>query len=107
MSLRRYFKPANKLPTAEETGLPTNVLKEVNQVVSDTVDRSGGATTGRKIKYTTTFSAEDRAAIGRYAAENTFAGHLCFNAVTCNSVLLKAHPDKFNFCDRPTAIANI
>ena len=68
MSLRRYFKPANKLPTAEETGLPTNVLKEVNQVVSDTVDRSGGATTGRKIKYTT-FSAEDRAAIGRYAAD--------------------------------------
>ena len=73
MSLRRYFKPANKLSTAEETGLPTNVLKEVNQVVSDTLDRSGGATTGRKIKYTT---AEDRAAIGRYAAENAFAGHL-------------------------------
>ena len=69
MSLRRYFKPANKLPTADKAGLSANVVKEVNQVVTRTLERSE-ASTGKKRKYTTTFTREDRAAIARYAAQN-------------------------------------
>ena len=69
MSLRRYFKPANKLPTADKAGLSANVVKEVNQVVTRTLERSE-ASAGKKRKYTTTFTSEDRAAIARYAAQN-------------------------------------
>ena len=69
MSLRRYFKPANKLPTADKAGLSANVVREVNQVVTRTLERSE-ASAGKKRKYTTTFTPEDRAAIARYAAQN-------------------------------------
>ena len=69
MSLRRYFKPANKLPTADKAGQSANVVKEVNQVVTRTLERSE-ASAGKKRKYTTTFTPEDRAAIARYAAQN-------------------------------------
>ena len=69
MSLRRYFKPANKLPTADKAGLSANVVKEVNQVVTRTLERSE-ASAGKKRKYTTIFTPEDRAAIARYAAQN-------------------------------------
>ena len=69
MSLRRYFKPANKLPTADKAGLSANVVKEVNQVVTRTLEQSE-ASAGKKGKYTTTFTPEDRAAIARYAAQN-------------------------------------
>ena len=66
MSLRRYFKPANKLPTADKAGQSANV---VNQVVTRTLERTE-ASAGKKRKYTTTFTPEDRAAIARYAAQN-------------------------------------
>ena len=69
MSLRRYFKPANKLPTADKAGQSANVVKEVNQVVTRTLERTE-ASAGKKRKYTTTFTPEDRAAIARYAAQN-------------------------------------
>ena len=68
MSLRRYFKPANKLPTADKAGQSANVVKEVNQVVTRTLERTE-ASAGKKRKYTTTFTTED-AAIARYAALN-------------------------------------
>ena len=69
MSLRRYFKPANKLPTADKAGQSANVVKEVNQVVTRTLERTE-ASAGKNRKYTTTFTPEDRAAIARYAAQN-------------------------------------
>ena len=68
MSLRRYFKPANKLPTADKAGQSANVVKEVNQVVTRTLERTE-ASAGKKRKYTTTFTPED-AAIARYTAQN-------------------------------------
>ena len=66
MSLRRYFKPTNKLPTADEAGLSANV---VNQVVTSALERSE-ASAGKNRKYTTVFTPDDRAAIGRYAAND-------------------------------------
>ena len=69
MSLRRYFKPTNKLPTADEAGLSANVVKEVNQVVTSALERSE-ASAGKNRKYTTTFTPDNRAAIGRYAAND-------------------------------------
>ena len=69
MSLRLYFKPTNKLPTADEAGLSANVVKEVNQVVTSALERSK-ASAGKNRKYTTIFTPDDRAAIARYAAND-------------------------------------
>ena len=69
VSLRRYFKPTNKLPTADEAGLSANVVKEVNQVVTSALERSE-ASAGKNRKYTTIFTPDDRAAIGKYAAND-------------------------------------
>ena len=66
MSLRKYFKP-NNLPTPEQTGLPVAVNTEANKSVQRVLEES---TQAKKRKKYTTFTAEDRAAIGRYAAEN-------------------------------------
>ena len=72
MSLRRYLKPVSKLPTVDQAGLPANVPKEVNQAVATTLERDEASPGkgSKKRKYTTTFTPEDHAAIGRYAAEN-------------------------------------
>ena len=73
MNLHRYFKPAVALSTASQTQLSPAVLREVNQAVTTALQReearspSQGA---RKRKYDTSFTPEDRAAIGKYAAEN-------------------------------------
>ena len=69
MSLLRYFKPNNKLPTADEARLSANVVKEVNQVVTSALERSE-ASTGKNQKYTTIFTPDDHAAIGRHAAND-------------------------------------
>lgn len=63
MSLLKFFKPTNTLPTAKDTGLSEHVIREANQAVSE-------APPVKKMKYTTTFSPDDRAEIGKYAAEN-------------------------------------
>ena len=47
--LRRYFKPANKLPTADKAGLSANVVKEVNQVVTRTLERSEASAEKTKV----------------------------------------------------------
>ena len=70
MSLLRYFKPANRLPTADEAGLPTTVTAEVNKAVEKALHGASKVEKSKKRKYTTAFTPEDRAAIGRYAAEN-------------------------------------
>ena len=49
MSLRRYFKPAKKLPTADKAGLSANVVKEVNQVVTRTLERSEASAEKTKV----------------------------------------------------------
>ena len=54
------------LSTTMYIGLPSDVLLEMNKVVEATLKRNGS----RKRKYTTTFTAKDRAKIGKYAAEN-------------------------------------
>ncbi len=68
MRLFRYLKPINRLPSAEQAGLPATIVQEVNQAVQDALDCD--TRTGKKRKYTVTFTPEDRAAIGQYAAEN-------------------------------------
>ena len=60
-SLRRYFKPTNKLPTADEAGLSANVVNEVNQVVTSERTERSEASAGKKRKHTITFTSEDRA----------------------------------------------
>ena len=70
MSLLRYFKSANRLPTADEAGLPTTVTAEVNKAVEKALHGASKVEKSKKRKYTTAFTPEDRAAIGRYAAEN-------------------------------------
>ena len=67
MSLLNYFQPSKELPTMEQTGLPARVLREANEVVKEALSATN---VPKKKKYTTAFTAEDRAAIGRYASEN-------------------------------------
>ena len=65
MSLFKFLKPlSDRLPTAEETSLPENAVRSANNAVQNMQ---------RKRKYTTTFTAEDRAKVGKYAAENGVA----------------------------------
>ena len=73
MSIRRYFKSAVNLPTPSQAQLSPNVLREVNQAVTAALEREEAgnqAKRGKKRKYNASFTPEDRAAIGRYAAEN-------------------------------------
>ena len=72
MSLHWYFKPASTLPTPNQAQLAPNVLREVNQVVTEALQREeeGSKKTGTKRKYTKSFTPEDRATIGKYAVEN-------------------------------------
>ena len=71
MSLRKYFKPASALPTLKESGLSMHATTEANKAVERALQRETEAkSTGRKRKYTSTFTLKERAAIGKYAAEN-------------------------------------
>ena len=73
MSIRRYFKSTVNLPTPSQAQLSPNVLREVNRAVTAALEREGAgnqAKRGKKRKYNASFTPEDRAAIGRYAAEN-------------------------------------
>ena len=73
MSLRRYFQPATILPTASQTQLSPNVFQEVNQAVRALQPKENGGRRASKRKYTTSFTPEDRARIGKYASENVNA----------------------------------
>ena len=66
MSLLRYLKPSNALPTAKQTGF--NVNKVVNSAVQESFERDQ---TSRKRKYTTTFTLEDHTSRG----PNKCGGH--------------------------------
>ena len=67
----RYFK--SNQPTPEETGLTSREVDAANKAVQKVIGNvNAGASSrgGQKRKYTTTFTAEDRAQIDKYAAEN-------------------------------------
>jgi len=58
-----------ELPTAKEADLPESVDGEVNSSVPTVLDKEA-TKGGCNRKYSTTFMAEDRAQIRKYAAEN-------------------------------------
>ena len=73
MSLLRYFEPINRLPTPEEARLSANTTQAVNQAVEKAVSvnlRADAEAKTKKRKYTVSFTPEDRAMIGKYAAES-------------------------------------
>ena len=71
MGLHRYLKPLNKLPTPEQTGLSARITAEANKALKETLASQPRSSepSARKRKYTMAFTPEDRAAIGKYAAE--------------------------------------
>ena len=79
MSLLNFFKPVNRLPSAEQMDLPEQAISSANRAVQwmlekerhQLEDPSGNR--GRKRKYTMTFTAEDCAKIGKYTAHNGVA----------------------------------
>ena len=78
MSLLKYFKPGNALPTVEQTELPNHAVCSANHAVERMLEKEkceqGEDSSGsRKCKYTMSFTAENRAKVGKYAAENGVA----------------------------------
>ena len=69
MSLFKYFKSPDSLPTAKDTGMSEAVMREVNEAISRVLT-STEPSTSRKRKVYSVFSDEQRATIGQYAAEN-------------------------------------
>ena len=70
MALLKYF--SRSLPTAEDTGIGEVTTREANRAVTEEIRRSEAAQTKppRKRKAYSVFSSEQRAAIGKYTAEN-------------------------------------
>ena len=66
MSLLRYFQSKTPLPTVHQTAIGDRATSEANRQV----ERVVGERQSRKRKRYTTYRDEDRAQIGRYAAEN-------------------------------------
>ena len=78
MSTLTFFKPIRKLPTAKNTGLSEHVSHEANKAVESAMQKESVAPPEKKKrKYTTMFSPDYRAEIGKYASEckNTPAVH--------------------------------
>ena len=73
MSLLRFFKPLGQLPTADQTGLPAHAVTSANSAVKRALDGEDTDRARRKRKYTTIFTPEDRAKVGKYAAQNGVA----------------------------------
>ena len=81
MALLKYFKSSSSLPSAKDTKVGETVTKEANAAVSRVLAEKQPSSsspalnhpkgTGKR-KYTS-FSAEQRASIGRYAAEHSNA----------------------------------
>ena len=76
MSILKYFK--RTLPSADDTKIGEAATKEANQRVQAALDRAiGPSSTGRwKQKTYAVYTDEDRAKIGRFAAENSNASVL-------------------------------
>ena len=69
MSLFQYFKRQDGLPTAKETGLTPHATAEANRAVEKVLADDVTIRKGKR-RYTTDFSSEDRAKIGKFAVEN-------------------------------------
>ena len=65
----RYFQCQGGLSTPRDTGLTPHTTAGTYKCVKKVVSGKGQDAT-RKREYTTTFTDEDRAKIGRYAAES-------------------------------------
>ena len=68
MSLHRYFK--RLLPTSKETGLGEATTQAANKRVKRVLAGEGEPSAKKLRKERSIYSDKDRAAIGRYAAEN-------------------------------------
>ena len=69
--LYRYFS-GQSLPTSEDTGLPSATVASANEAVQKAIvqNASEQPCASKKRKYTTTFAEEERAKIGKFAAEH-------------------------------------
>ena len=69
--LYRYCA-SQSLPTSEDTGLPGAAVASANEAVQKAIvqNTSEQPRTSKKRKYTTTFAEEDRATIGKFAAQH-------------------------------------
>ena len=70
MSIQSYFKPARSLPTPAETGIGEVATKEANRAVQRVLDEQSSQQPSPKRRKYTTFNDEQRARVGKYAAEN-------------------------------------
>ena len=67
------FVRKGELPTPQDTGLKAHTISEANKRVNGILTKdqpTNEAGTLKKRRYSTTFTGEDRAKIGKYAAEN-------------------------------------
>ena len=69
MSLYRYLQRQGGFPSAKETGLTPHATVEADKIAEKVVSEETYAPT-KKRRYTTTFTDENKAKIGRYATEN-------------------------------------
>lgn len=68
MSILHFFQHKSPLPTPQQTRIGERTTKEANTAVQKEI--SAGHGTRRKRKRYTTFKDNNRAVIGKYAAEN-------------------------------------
>lgn len=78
MSLLKFFKSVNSLPSAKETELPDHAASSANCAVQKMLEKEScqcGEDPGgdRKRKYTMSFTVEDCAKVGKYAAQSRVA----------------------------------
>ena len=73
--IHRYFKPIAGLPRPSETNIGERATTEANTAVQNVLEKQQ-QTGKRKRKAYTSFGDEQRAKIGRYAAENGTAATL-------------------------------
>ena len=69
MSFRLYFKPVSSLPKPEETGLGAVATNEANKAVQRVLDEQRSQQPSSKRRKYTAFGDEQRAKVGKYAAE--------------------------------------
>ena len=78
MALLKYFKSSSSLPSAKDTGIGEMATKEANVAVSLVLAKKQSQQLSSSLRLVhpkvkrkyTSFSAEQRASIGRYAAEH-------------------------------------
>ena len=76
-----YFKSSSSLPSAKDTGLGEMATKEANAAVSQQLSSSLTLNHPKVNRKYTFFSAEQRASIGRYAAEHREENRIIKNRI--------------------------